>query len=232
MLKHLFFVGLIAGTWSACQPSGPKVNLTDADKAYLLGEIERILEADQRYRGAISLGTLNDSILADDAEKRETLSVEEYIQYQRALQLELPKSVEDSLWVLQHQLDNANHQAFLEIVKTYGYPSPERLGVENDQLFTILLHPPTDQEIPQFLEKMQALLLPEVRSGRMPARMYASFYDNIKAKVLNEPQLYGTNKSFDPQTMSMGPPDIEDIEVTNAARAEIGLPPLEEGAYK
>ncbi|MCB0641347.1 MAG: hypothetical protein KDC44_06890 [Phaeodactylibacter sp.] len=232
MLKQLLIVCLFAGTWLACQPSGPKVNLTDEDKTHLLNEIDRILEADQQYRGAISLGTLNDSILAEDAEKSKTLTIEEYMAYRRTLQLELPKSVEDSLWLLQHQLDSENHQAFVKIIQGYGYPSPERLGVEDDRLFVVLLHPPADQDIPQYLANMQALLLPEVKSGRMPGRMYATFYDNIKAKILNEPQLYGTNKSFDQATMSMGPPDIEDIEVTNAARAEIGLPPLQEGEYK
>ncbi len=65
----------------------------------------------------------------------------------------------------------------------------------------------------------------------MKAESFALFVDNIKAKILKEPQLYGTNKSFNPATMTMGLPEIEDITQTNNERLAIGMEPLEEGLY-
>ena len=217
---------VLTSLFISCQNSGPKAELSAEDKTYLIDQIEAILELDQKYRKYISLGTLNDSIVKEDAIKSKDLDIEEYMAYRKTLDLELPKATEDSLWALQHELDIQNHVSFVEIVKKYGYPSSERLGIEQDRLFPILLHPPTNIEIPEFIKNMQALLLPEVKCGRMPARMYASFYDNMKAKILNEPQLYGTGKTFDSKTMTMGPPKIENIEKTNEARKEIGLDPL------
>ena len=99
-------------------------------------------------------------------------------------------------------------------------------------MFPILLHPPVELEPQKFLEEMEELLLPEVKGKRMEAESFAMFVDNIKAKILKEPQLYGTNKSFDPTTMSMGAPEIESIEKTNSARKAIGLAPLKDGEYK
>ena len=98
--------------------------------------------------------------------------------------------------------------------------------MEPGRLFAVLLHPPVKIKQQTFLNEMTAPLLPEVQAGRMVGKSYALFVDNIKAKILREPQLYGTNKSFDPATMMMGPPEIEDLAATNAARAKIGLEPL------
>lgn len=207
--------------------------LSEEDKALLQEKIETIAASDQRYRTPLSVGTLNDSILQVDKEKSKTLSIQEYMAFRQTLDLKLPKEVRDSLWQLQRALDRQNLEAFKEIVAQYGYPSKERLGTKSDRLFTLLLHPPYDkEEIPGFMEEMSAFLLPEVEAGRMPAKLYALFYDNMLGKILRKPQLYGTNQQFDPQTNTVLPPGIIDIEETNRARVSIGLPVLEEGAYR
>ncbi|MEM6700554.1 MAG: hypothetical protein AAF599_19270, partial [Bacteroidota bacterium] len=146
--------------------------------------------------------------------------------------LKLPKTIQDSLWKLQHQLDEENYHAFVRMVKAYGYPSKERLGTEDVNIVVILFHPPAHLNIPEYLETMTNLLLPEVKAGRMKPKLFALFYDNIKAKILREPQLYGTNTPFSMKTMKPGLPPIADIEKTNEARKAIGLPALKKGEYE
>jgi hypothetical protein len=94
------------------------------------------------------------------------------------------------------------------------------------------LHPPVEIEPKQYFEEIIGLPKPEVIAKRMEAKLYAMFYDNIKEKILQEPQLYGSNGVFDSEIMTIGAPIIVDIEKTNKARKEIGLPELQEGEYK
>ena len=227
----LFYLSVLSFLLST-QPSFSQ-DLSEEDKATLLQQIESIAELDQRYRTPLSLGTLNDSIIQVDKVKSRTLSLEEYMAYKQTLDLKLPKAVEDSLWILQREIDQQNLEAFKVIIQDYGYPSKERLGTKTDQLFILLLHPPYPKaEIPAFMEEMSTLLLPEVKAGRMPAKSYAMFYDNMLGKILRKPQLYGTNQQFDVKTRTILPPGIIDIDATNKARVSIGLPVLEEGEYR
>ncbi|MEL6824473.1 MAG: hypothetical protein AAFP70_22160, partial [Calditrichota bacterium] len=152
--------------------------------------------------------------------------------FTKTVEKTLTKEQTDSLWALQHKLDYQNYRDIKDIINTYGYPSAERLNVETDQLYAILLHPPIEIEPQEYLSEMKALLLPEVQKKRMETISFARFVDNIRTKVLQEPQLYGTVKSFNPATMSMGLPVIEGIEKTNKAREAIGLEPLKDGEYE
>lgn len=95
----------------------------------------------------------------------------------------------------------------------------------------IKMHPPADCDVSAYFSDYSKLLLEEVRSGRMPAKTYAMFYDNMKAKILREPQLYGTNMRFDKKTNSIKPPIIESLTKSNKARKGIDLPALKEGEY-
>ncbi|MEL6721593.1 MAG: hypothetical protein AAFP82_23045 [Bacteroidota bacterium] len=214
------------------QLEAQKNELTEEDRNTLIEQIASIEEKDQRYRNYISIGTLNDSLIQVIEEKSKDMEIGEYMVYRSSLKLELPKAVKDSLWKLQHQLDEENYHDFVRIVKKYGYPSKERLGTEDVNIVVILFHPPAHLNIPEYLENMTSLLLPEVKAGRMEPKLFALFYDNIKAKILKEPQLYGTNKPFNMKTMQPGLPPIRDIEETNAARKVIGLPVLKEGDYE
>ena len=207
-------------------------SLTNTDRQTLLAEIATIAEMDGRHRAALSLGTLDPELLRRDAELSKNGTLEELLAFERSVEETLTDAQRDSLWTLQHRLDAQNYRAFKRLVQRYGYPSKERLGVKSDRLFAVLLHPPVEIEPQAFLDEMTELLLPEVQAGRMAGKSYALFVDNIKAKVLREPQLYGTNRSFDLKTMAMGPPEIVDLEITNAARAAIGLEPLAEAEVR
>ena len=206
--------------------------LSDSEKQKLIAEIDEMHELDQEYRSIINVGTLDEEIIKKSKELSKTASIEEYIAFTKTYEKNLKKEQIDSLFKLQHQSDYQNYKNYKKIISKYGYPSRERLGVKTDKLFPILLHPPGQFKPQEFLEEMQELLLPEVKEKRMEAMSFAMFVDNIKAKILKEPQLYGTNKSFDPTTISMGAPEIENIEKTNSARKAIGLAPLKDGEYK
>lgn len=191
-------------------------------------------DRDQKYRNALSLGTLDKQVLAKDAQMRKKASIEEYIAFAKTITKTLNKSEIDSLWLLQKELDYVNYIQLVALVKTHGYPSPTRLGQKTDAIYPILLHPPTNskEETQVYLRDLSKLLKPEVLAGRMAAKSYVGFVDNIKTKILQEPQLYGTVKSFNPKLMKEGLPKIANIGQTNRARKELGLPYLAKGSYE
>lgn len=231
LLLCLFFcLSCTTSTTSSDQTISYELSTDEQQK--LTARVDELAELDQKYRRIISLGTMDEDLLKKDEELRKTASLEDYIAFSQSVEKTLDSQQIDSLWALQHKLDFQNYTDFKEIISEYGYLSKERLNVEGEKLFQILLHPPIEIEPTNYLKEMEELLIPEVKEKRMEANSYATFVDNMKAKILDESQLYGTNKSFDPATMSMGLPEIEDIETTNEAREEIGLSPLQEGEYK
>jgi hypothetical protein len=134
--------------------------------------------------------------------------------------------------MLQHAIDLKNHLTLKGIFDTYGFLSKELLGEKHYVQLILLVHPPKDWDVPTYLAEYSALLSEEVQAGRMPAITYATFYDNIKGKILREPQLYGTNQQYDPATQKVMPPGIVDLKKTNDARTAIGLSPLVAGEYR
>ncbi len=234
LLKHSIIV-FLATIVLACEKNERTVSrseMTMQEKNELIEKIEILAEKDQYFRRPISLGTLSDSLLEIDAKNRNEMSVQEYLEWSTSVKSKLPAAVEDSLRSLQDSLDFENYQNIKSLIRKYGYPSKEFLNVPADKLFAILLHPPSTIDAEEYLTEMVDLLEPEVLNKNLEPISYARFYDNIKWKILGQPQLYGTNKSFNPETMSIGPARIEDIQKTNAARKRIGLPELKEGEYE
>ncbi len=214
------------------EESSSYVELTDSIKMSLVDEIESMAELDQKYRKVISLGTMDEELLKKDAEMRKTSSIEEYMAFSKTVEKTLTDGQIDSLWELQHALDYQNYVDLKSLISNYGYPSEQRLGIERDLMYPILLHPPSEVGPQNYLDEMIQLLMPEVEEERLSPNKYASFVDNIKTKILNQTQLYGTNKSFNTSTMSVGLPIIDNLEETNKRRTEIGLPELKDGEYE
>ncbi|MGB3543074.1 DUF6624 domain-containing protein [Rubrivirga sp.] len=122
---------------------------------------------------------------------------------------------------MQIAVDDANVARLREITEEHGWPHSDRIGGDtNTFIFLLRTHPDT-------LEAMLPLLRREVGAGRMPAESYARAVDKGRF-IRRQPQLYGTSGVFDPETRTVRPPHIESIESSNAARAEIGLEPLED----
>ncbi len=193
---------------------------------------EQLAKTDQLYRKFIANETLDSSVVRQIDSVFNSQGIESGMHYKKALGLELSKSQKDSLWELQHSADFINHQILRGILETYGWIPDSVIEEKNYVQMILLMHPPKDWDIPTYLTDYGLLLKEEVKAGRMPALSYATFYDNIKGKILREPQLYGTNEQFDPTSGKVLPPNIADLEMSNKARKEIGLPPLQPGEYR
>lgn len=209
-----------------------KKEVSEAEILYLQDVIEHISITDQQYRNYIANGTLDDALIDDMDAVYEAKGIEAYMQYKKSLNLSLAPPLKDSLWQLQHKIDIRNHLTLRGIFDTYGFLSEEILGKKFYIQLLVLMHPPKDWAPEEYLEEYAALLFKEVKAERMPAKTYATFYDNIRAKIMREPQLYGTNQQFDVKTNSVKPPIIENIKKSNEARKAIGLPILAEGEYR
>jgi hypothetical protein len=230
LIKLILLIVMI--TIMSCNSKKNKViaDLNESDIEFLSTEIQKMLDEDQRYRKILSLGTLNDSLLVLGDSLSKTATLEDYVAFTQSIPKTLTKQQNDSLWRIQHQIDSENYLNLKEIITKYGYPSKERLGKDLD-LFPILVHPPVEITPQEYLNEMITLLKPEVVEKRMNGKLFAMLYDNIKHKILKEPQFYGTGQEFNPKTMTLGNPTIANIEETNKAREEIGLPALKEGEY-
>lgn len=235
LFKMLFILssGILLFSCKSTQYTSKNIELTEADKGFLNQEIERMLEADQKYRNPLSLGTLDKKIIADDKEKSATLELEEYMVYRQSLDIEgFSKEVKDSLWRLQHEIDYNNYLKIKSLIKEYGYLSKERLGQKENRFFVMLLHPAPQLDPKTYRDELAAIFANEVKYKRMDPLQYAMFYDNITYKIMHEPMLYGTGKVFNHKTKTLTPPFIKDVKISNKARKAIGLPLLEEGDYQ
>lgn len=199
---------------------------------YLQQVIQEISRTDQQYRKYLAANTLDDEILARMDSVYDVEGIEAYLSYEQSLNLSLDQAIEDSLWQLQHALDFQNHLTLRGIFLTYGFLPKDLLGEYHYVPLLVLVHPCKDWDVPQYLSEYTDIFIPEVKSGRMPAKTFATFYDNMKAKILREPQLYGTNEQWDPASQQVLPPIIQDLEATNEARVAIGLAPLADGEYR
>lgn len=194
--------------------------------------IQHIKKQDQLYRNYIGSQTMDEDIIASIDAMYDSLGMEAMFAYQKSLNLKLDPGIEDSLWQLQHQIDLQNHLMLRGIIETYGYLPEEIFGKDAVIQFIVLMHPPKDWDTEIYLKEYTDLLLPEVKAGRMTAKIFAQFYDDIKCKILKQPQLYGTIKKFNRSTGTASPPLIQNLEASNQARLAIGLPPLKENEYQ
>ena len=209
-----------------------KKPIADEDIQHLERVFAHIAELDQKYRSYIQWKTLDKQIITKIDSIFNNVGVAEGVAYQKSLNLSLPQSIKDSLNNLQWSLDLQNHMTIRGIWATYGFIPKSIIKENNFVQQLLLLHPPKGWDIPTFHKEYSELLIVEVHAGRMPAKSYANFYDNILCKILQKPQLYGTNKHIDAKTGTMLPPIIEDLTQTNNARQEIGMPLLTEGEYR
>ncbi len=202
------------------KPSMPKTPTKQQLEELRTGLVE-MNRTDQLHRTKVSWGTTDPKELARLKALDDDAHLEEAKRRWRE-GIKLPKEVEQDLMAKQRVLDEANFQRLEGWVKAYGYPDPERLGLDAPSPIAVLIH--ADNE---WFDSVASLLREEARRGRMPAKEYAAVSDR-KAQHAGRRQLYGMCRRFDPKTNKVLPPEIEDIEKTNKARKEIGLPPLEE----
>ena len=231
--KTLFYTLILSCLFNLNLCSQENIRLISGSEKNLISDIlQDMADRDQKYRSSISAGTTDPAIQSAIDSVFNNEGIAEGFKYKKSLNLQLSKQQIDSLWSLQHREDLHNHMTLRGLFAAYGY-IPESIIKENNyiQLVT-LLHPPKDWNIASYLKSYEVILRPEVKKGNMPPKSFATFHDNMKVKILKQPQLYGTMKAFNPSTMKEGLPAIENILATNEARSEIGLPILLDGEYE
>jgi hypothetical protein len=228
MVALVFFCPIEVSAQQANQLDGT-IELSETDKRILTTRIDQIMVKDQQFRSYLSFGTIDEAKIA----KIQKLDAKGQLAAMAASKDELSDEVKKVMVELQRRNDRDNLIEFREIVKQYGYPSAERMGVKSDRLFAVLLHPHVDlADVEAHAKEMEEFLKPEVIAGRMKAKLYAAFVDNMLGKILRKPQLYGTNQQYDPVAKKVLPPVIEDLQRANDARREIGMPELKDGEYR
>ena len=187
--------------------------------AHLEFELTEIMRLDQIHRTPVSWGTTD----PEELERLEALEDDAHLAEWARRNREgicLPEAQEKELMRRQGVLDAANLVRLVTLMETYGYPNPERFGIEAPDPLPILIH-----ATPEGYDAVAAQLLEEARAGHFRARSYAALFDR-KRQHRGEMQLYGTCCMMDRATGKVLPPEIVSLEATNRARAEIGLDPL------
>lgn len=222
-MPRLLLALLVLGAVPAAAQSGldPKMRVA------LRVEIADMMALDQRVRYMNTVGTFDGAYADSVGRVLAALPFEEHVAASDSLRTAAAERLTDAersaLRQIMWDADLANITRLREIVDAYGWPDSARIGGSANP-FILLLHTSPDT-LEAFLPALQA----EVRAGRMPAVHYAMAVDKSR-KIRGEHQLYGTGDEYDPATGAVAPPRVDDIEATNAARAAIGLEPLE--AYR
>jgi hypothetical protein len=199
-----------------------KQEWTNEMKIQLISEFSEMEKLDQLNRSFLQVGTLNQRLI----DSVSNLSNQEYFTFLSSHESELSKDQQDSLWSIQNEIDLKNTNRLYSIIEKYGWPSTTKLdSIVSPMIF--LFHTPLET-----INKMQDILFNEVKENRMEPIKYATYVDNMRKKAFGKNQLYGTGDEFDPNTNSIVPPFIENIDSTNMERIKIGLPELKEGEYR
>ncbi|MFK7739958.1 MAG: hypothetical protein AB8H80_06505 [Planctomycetota bacterium] len=194
---------------------------TAAEREQLRVELVEMARLDQLHRTPVSWGTTDPKELArlealdDDAQLEET-------KRRWRERVRLPKSQEDELMAKQRLLDKANFDKLIGWIRSYGYPDPKRLGIDAPPPVVVLIHADLEWFAP-----VRDVLLAEAKAGRLNPKKFAAVSDR-KAQHAGGRQLYGMCRRFDSKRNVVLPPEIEDIDATNRARAALGLEPLTE----
>jgi len=165
--------------------------------------LDYIGKQDQKHRWEIMYGTNIQSEI-DSVNK---LSIEDKKRIVREHHKSNKQQI-DSLLKIQEKIDLENRDKLIEIINTYGFPSPKR--TKSNTTDYILLHFLSSEDF----ELLNPIFLDEIKKGNMPGEIYASWYDRIQY-INGYPQLYGEYITKYPC--------VESLEKTNSERKKIGL---------
>ena len=225
MLRFSLLAFLLVPALAGAQVPPPEV-LPDSVRERLQIELREMLRTDQRVRTMYTYGTFSPCEADSLQRSLRGLDTETYIERSQAMRAEAQARTTPAeravLLQIMHDADAAMLARLQAIIAEHGWPSDERTDADVNPV-VFLLH------VPHAIAGMREVLLAEVAAGRLPATHFAMAVDK-SLNVQGELQLYGTAEEYDPAAQRLLPPRIASIEATNAARAQIGLPPLE--AYR
>jgi hypothetical protein len=217
---RVLMLSLLLLNLAACAATSPR-SQGDCDLGAYRVAVEEIIRTDQQYRTAISWGTTDEAELARLKALPDDEQMAAIMQRQRD-GVSLSEEVEKELWDKQIAIDRANTKLLMRWVRACGWPSEELLGEGTPSMVPVLIHMQMEDA-----EWVLPVLREEVLAGRMPPRPYAMIFDR-KQHHEGKPQIYGMTQAYDSKTRTVLPPAIVDLDATNAARAEIGMDPIEE----
>lgn len=212
---------LIANAALTAQEAPTPRTPTKEECVQLHKDLVEMHRLDQLHRTALSWGTTDPKELARLKALDDDAHMEEAKRRWRE-GVRLPKKQADELMAKQNIIDAANFHKLIGWVRTYGFPDPERLSIDAPSPIGVLIHADT-----ALYDSVAKLLRAEAKAGRMNARAFAALSDR-KAQHAGGVQLYGMCQRFDPKSNQILPPEIEDIDKTNRARAELGMKPLKD----
>lgn len=214
-------ISILLFTIGAAEPADSGAPDPGCDPQAYREVVDEIIRSDQQYRTAISWGTTDEAELARLEALPDDEQMEEHVRRSRE-GIKLESELEKKLWAKQIAIDRANTRSLMSWVKACGWPSEELLGEGTPSMVPVLIHMQMEDA-----EWVLPVLRDEVLAGRMPPRPYAMIFDR-KQHHEGKPQIYGMTQAYDSKTRTVLPPAIVDLEATNAARAEIGMDPIEE----
>ncbi|MFI4897501.1 MAG: hypothetical protein ACIARR_06715, partial [Phycisphaerales bacterium JB059] len=125
----------------AAQTRSPEADtaFTSKDRQGYRDALDEMMEADQRYRTAISWGTTDERELARLEALDDESSMAELMR-RRSEGVALDPDVEKRLWEQQIAIDRENTRRLMDLVDRYGWPNERRPGGEFSDPVPILIH--------------------------------------------------------------------------------------------
>jgi hypothetical protein len=121
------------------------------------------------------------------------------------------------------EIDSANTARMKELVKQYGWPGPELVGVDGTEAAFLLVQHAEHA----FQEQMLPLVEAAYRNKKLQGQDYALLLDRVLVAD-GKSQVYGTQAKIFDQWKGEEPvfEPIEDEANVDKRRAEVGLPPM------
>lgn len=135
------------------------------------------------------------------------------------------KSLDAALVGRMTDIDSANTARMKELVKQYGWPGPELVGVDGTEAAFLLVQHAEHAFQKQILPLVEAAY----RNKKLQGQDYALLLDRVLVADGN-PQVYGTQPKIFDQWKGEEPvfEPIEDEANVDKRRAEVGLPSMAE----
>ena len=130
---------------------------------------------------------------------------------------------ESPLHIEMRETDAENTARIVEIVEAYGWPTPEMVGADGvNAAFLLVQHAGSEVQ-----EQMLPLVEEAYHAGDLPGQSYAMLLDRVLVFSRGEPQVYGTQSTFNAEGELVLSP-VADEEALDERRAAVGLSPIAE----